>query len=146
METRVLIQNPKTFCSLFPTPVKLHIKSDQDWPTGLRDIQVWKCGRRWTDGPLVYYKLTSWAFGSGELKMLTYISYSCVKAPGNTTALSWFICECDLNSVNCQGWTTGVVTSVEVGVQLLERLTDQLISLSNHLGTFHKWATAWKKQ
>ena len=21
----------------------LHIKFDQDWPTGLRDIQVWKC-------------------------------------------------------------------------------------------------------
>ena len=61
----------KTLCSLSPTPVMLHIKFDQDWPTGFRDIQVWKCGwRRWTvDGPLVYYKLTLWAFGSGELKM-----------------------------------------------------------------------------
>ena len=38
--------------------------------TGLRDIQVQKCGR-WTDGrPLVYYKLTLWAFSSGELKIL----------------------------------------------------------------------------
>ena len=27
----------------------LHIKFDQDWPTGFRDIQ--------DDGPLVYYKL-----------------------------------------------------------------------------------------
>ena len=35
---------PKTLCSLSPTPVMLHIKFDQDWPTGLRDIQVWKCG------------------------------------------------------------------------------------------------------
>ena len=27
-------------------------------------------GRRWTDGgPLVYYKFTLWAFGSGKLKM-----------------------------------------------------------------------------
>ena len=75
---------PKTLCSLSPTPVMLHIKFDQDWPTGFRDIQVWKCGRRTTyddgrqttddgrrtdDGPLVYYKLTLWAFGSGELKM-----------------------------------------------------------------------------
>ena len=65
---------PKTLCSLFPTPVMLHIKFDQDWPTGFRDIQVWKCGRRRTTtttdgGPLVYYKLTLWAFGSGELKM-----------------------------------------------------------------------------
>ena len=71
---------PKTLCSLSPTPVMLHIKFDQDWPTGFRDIQVWKCGRRTTttddddgrrtdDGPLVYYKLTLWAFGSGELKI-----------------------------------------------------------------------------
>ena len=61
---------PKTLCSLSPTPVMLHILSDQDWPNGFRDIQVWKCGRRRTDdGPLVYYKLTLWAFGSGELKI-----------------------------------------------------------------------------
>ena len=63
---------PKTLCSLSPTPVMLLIKFDQDWPTGFRDIQVWKCGRRRTTttdgGPLVYYKLTLWAFGSGELK------------------------------------------------------------------------------
>ena len=39
---------PKTLCSLSPTPVMLHIKFDQDWPTGFRDIQVWKCGRRRT--------------------------------------------------------------------------------------------------
>ena len=40
-----------------------------------RDIQVWKCGRRRTDdGPLVYYKLTLWAFGSGELKKQTVAS------------------------------------------------------------------------
>ena len=41
---------PKTLCSLSPTPVMLHIKFDKDWPTGFRDIQVWKCGRRTTDG------------------------------------------------------------------------------------------------
>ena len=70
---------PKTLCSLSPTPVMLHIKFDQDWPNGFRDIQVWKCGRRRTtdddddgrrrtdDRPLVYYKLTLWAFGSSEL-------------------------------------------------------------------------------
>ena len=62
---------PKTLCSLSPTPVMLHIKFDQDRPTSFRDIQDWKCGRRRTDdddGPLVYYKLTLWAFGSGALK------------------------------------------------------------------------------
>ena len=31
---------PKTLCSLSPTQVMLHIKFDQDWPTGFRDIQV----------------------------------------------------------------------------------------------------------
>ena len=34
---------PKTFCSLSLTPMMLHIKYDQDWPTGIRDIQVQKC-------------------------------------------------------------------------------------------------------
>ena len=44
METVVLIQSAlKTLCSLFPTPMMLHIKFDQDWPTGIRDIQVQKC-------------------------------------------------------------------------------------------------------
>ena len=33
----------KTLCSLSPTSVMLHIKSDQGWPTSLRDIQVRKC-------------------------------------------------------------------------------------------------------
>ena len=31
---------PKTLCSLSPTPGMLHIKSDQDSPTGFRAIQV----------------------------------------------------------------------------------------------------------
>ena len=31
---------PKTLCSLTPTQVMLHIKFDQDWQTGFRDIQV----------------------------------------------------------------------------------------------------------
>ena len=31
---------PKTLCSLSPTLMMLHITFDQDWPTGLRDIQV----------------------------------------------------------------------------------------------------------
>ena len=33
----------KTLYSLSPPPVMLHMKFDQDWPTGLRDIQVRKC-------------------------------------------------------------------------------------------------------
>ena len=31
---------PKTLCNLSPTLMMLHIKFDQRWPTGLRDIQV----------------------------------------------------------------------------------------------------------
>ena len=61
---------PQNFMQPSPTPEMLYIKFDQDWPTGFRDIQVWKCGWQTTDGPLVYYKLTLWTFGSGELKML----------------------------------------------------------------------------
>ena len=34
---------PKTLCSFTPTPIMLHIKFDQVWPTGFRDIQVQKC-------------------------------------------------------------------------------------------------------
>ena len=34
---------PKTLCSLSPRPMMPHIKFDQDWPTGFRDIQVQKC-------------------------------------------------------------------------------------------------------
>ena len=62
--TSVLIQSaPKPYAA-FPPP-----QFDQDWPTGFRDIQIWKCGRwRTDDRPLVYYKLTLWAFSSGELK------------------------------------------------------------------------------
>ena len=34
---------PKLLCSLSPNPMMLHIKFDQDWLTGFRDIQVQKC-------------------------------------------------------------------------------------------------------
>ena len=34
---------PNTLCSLSLTPMMLHIKFDQDWPTGFRDIQVQMC-------------------------------------------------------------------------------------------------------
>ena len=33
---------PKTLCSLSTTPIMLHIKFDQDWSAGFRDIQVQK--------------------------------------------------------------------------------------------------------
>ena len=41
---------PKTLRNLSPTQMMLHIKFDQDWPTGFRDIQVQKCGIFVTQG------------------------------------------------------------------------------------------------
>ena len=42
---------PKTLCSLSPTPMMLHKKFDQDWPTCFKDIQVQKCKihNEWSD-------------------------------------------------------------------------------------------------
>ena len=41
-----------------------------NWFQRYSSLKVWTTnGRLTTDGPLVYYKLTLWAFGSGELKM-----------------------------------------------------------------------------
>ena len=41
-----------------------------NWLQRFSSVKVWTAtdGRRTVDGPLVYYKLTLWAFGSGELK------------------------------------------------------------------------------
>ena len=35
--------HPNPYAAFPPTPMMLHIKFDQDWPTGFRDIQVQKC-------------------------------------------------------------------------------------------------------
>ena len=61
-ETRVLIRSvPEPYAALLPTLVMLHIKSDQDWPSGFRDIQVWKRGwRRRTIGILYAHKVSLW--------------------------------------------------------------------------------------
>ena len=41
MKTRVLIQSAtKPYAAFPPTPVMLHIKFDQDWQTGFKDIKV----------------------------------------------------------------------------------------------------------
>ena len=56
---------PRTLCSLSPTPMMLHIKFDQYWPTGLRDIKVWKCVRMEDHS---WYTISS-PPNSGELNM-----------------------------------------------------------------------------
>ena len=46
----------------------LHIKFDKDWPSGLRDIQVWKCGwEQWKIRAIAHFFS---AFGSGELEQI----------------------------------------------------------------------------
>ena len=56
----------------------------------IRDIQVWKCGRRrrTDDGQLVYYKLTLWAFGSGELNIDCNILGPVVSCPGSLDSVT----------------------------------------------------------
>ena len=55
----------------------LLMKFDYDWPAGLRDINVLKCGR--TDGRrLESHTISSpWAFGSGELKISKMLVTCC---------------------------------------------------------------------
>ena len=65
----------ETSCSLSPTPMILQIKFDCNPPAGLGDIHVWKCGCRHAR-PLARvpsYKLTLWAFSSGELKIRLHL-------------------------------------------------------------------------
>ena len=72
MVTIILIRSASKPNAAFPpTPKMLLVKFDWTWLTGLGDIIVRKCGRRTMttdDRALLYYKLTLWALGSGELK------------------------------------------------------------------------------
>ena len=70
----------KADCSLSPTPMMLQIKFGCNWPAGLGDIHVWKCGctdartDAWTPARVPSYKLTKdhftgtwpWIFKSKE--------------------------------------------------------------------------------
>ena len=62
---------PQNLMQPFLIPILLHIKFDQDWSTGVRNIQVQKCGWwRTTDGGRTadhWYTLSSQG-GSGEIK------------------------------------------------------------------------------
>ena len=56
----------------FPQLIMDKLKFDQDRPSGLLDILVWnvnvRCWLTIDDWASQYYKLTLWAYGSGELK------------------------------------------------------------------------------
>ena len=66
-------------------------------------------------------------------KAHTYISYCSIETSCDPTTFSRLVGECDLDPVDSQGWTTGIIASTEVRVELLEGLTYQLISLSYNL-------------
>ena len=82
---------PKTLCSLSPTPMMLHIKFDQDWPTGFRDIQVQKCEIFVTQGQ-VTPKWVIW-FGpksnSTELLCLSWLPATLMMIQSKMNKLAW---------------------------------------------------------
>ena len=75
MDTRVLIQSASNIMQPHsPTPVMIHIKFDQDWPTGLRGIQVRKCNFFVIQG-LVTPKLVVWSDPKSNLFELLCLSW-----------------------------------------------------------------------
>ena len=81
----------KTLCSFSPTPMMLHIKFDQDWPTGFRDIQVQKCEIFVTQGQ-VTPKWVVW-FGpksnSIELLCLSWLPATLMMIRSKMNELAW---------------------------------------------------------
>ena len=64
----------KTLCSFSPPLVLLHIKFDQDWPTGLRDIQVRKYKIFVIQGQLTS-KWVVWSGQKSNSSELLYLSW-----------------------------------------------------------------------
>ena len=81
----------KTLCNLSPTPVMLHIKFDQDWPTGLRDIQVRKCNIFVIQGQVT----PKWVVWSGpksnlsELLCLSWLPATLMMIRSKMNELEW---------------------------------------------------------
>ena len=82
---------PKTLCTLFPTPMMLHMKFDQDWPTGFRDIQVQMYEIFVTQGQ-VTPKWVIW-FGpksnSTQLLCLSWLPATFMMIRSNMNELAW---------------------------------------------------------
>ena len=86
---------PKTLYSLSPT-FMLHIKFDQDWPTGFRDIQVQKCEIFITQGQ-VTPKWVVW-FGSKSNSTdlnklcLSWLPATLMMIQSKMNKLAWRLC------------------------------------------------------
>ena len=81
----------KTLCSLSPPPVMLHIKFDQVWPIGLRDIQVQKCNIFVTQGR-VTLKWVVWSgpkSNSCELLCLSWLPATLMMIRSKMNKLGW---------------------------------------------------------
>ena len=82
---------PKTLCSLSPTPMMLHIKFDQDWPTCFRDIQVQKCEIFVTQGK-VTPKWVVWfspKLNSTQLVCLSWLPATLMMIRSKMNKLAW---------------------------------------------------------
>ena len=82
---------PKTLCSLSPTPMMLNVKFDQDWPTGLIDIQVQKCEIFVTQGQVtpkwvVWFSLKS---NLTKLLCLSWLSATLIMIRSKMNELAW---------------------------------------------------------
>ena len=81
----------KTLCSLSPPPVMQHINFDQDWPTGLRDIQVRKCKMFGTQGQVT----PEWVVRFGpksnltQLLCLSWLPANLMMIRSNMNELAW---------------------------------------------------------
>ena len=82
---------PKTLCSLLPNQMMPHIKLNQEWPTGIRDIQVQKCEIFVTQGQ-VTPKWLVW-FGpksnSTELLCLSWLPATLMMIRSKMNKLAW---------------------------------------------------------
>ena len=82
---------PKSLCSLSLIPIMLHIKYDQDWPTGFRDIQAQKCEIFVTQGQ-VTPKWVVW-FGpnsnSTKLLCLSWLPATLMMIQSKVNELAW---------------------------------------------------------
>ena len=81
----------KTLCSLSPPPVMLHIKFDQHWPTGLRDIQVRKCKIFLIQGQVIP-KWVVWSgpkSNSSKLLCLSWLPATLMMIRSRMNELAW---------------------------------------------------------
>ena len=92
MDTRVLIQSAsKHYAAFPPPPVMLHIKFDQDWPIGLRDIEVQKCKIFVIQGQ-VTPKWVVWSgpkSNSSELLCLSWLPATLMMIRSKMNKLAW---------------------------------------------------------